>query len=150
MGKKDNKVTDGDRASVAASSFNAAAAIVAATVTGKSLGKTLASKTLDLTQEFYELRIAWMEDAGIGGAPKSTGGGGGGSSNYSGGSKGSSGQSRSDEPTLKQTGFYGDLITDIEKAGGKAPLSIKKFKKLGFEDASSAIDEAIETRDNQK
>ncbi len=41
MGKK-NKVTDSDRASVAASSFNAAAAIVAATLTGGKLSKTVA------------------------------------------------------------------------------------------------------------
>ncbi len=151
MGKKDNKVTDGDRASVAASSFNAAAAIVAATVTGKNLGKTLASKTLDLTQEFYDLRIAWMEDAGIGGAPKSTGGGGGGSSKSSGGSRRSSGGPKSfDEPSTKMVGFYGDLIDDIEEAGGKAEYSIKKFKKLNGDDASTAIDEAIEARDNLK
>ena len=91
-----------------------------------------------------------MVDAGVGGAPKWTGGGGGGSSKPYGGSKKSSGQSRSSEPTLKQTGFYGDLIDDIEKAGGEPPLSIKKFKKLGFEEASTAIDEAIEARDNLK
>ena len=153
MGKKDKttKVTDGDRASVAASSFNAASAIVASTLSGKSLGKTTAAKTMDLTQEFYELRIAWMEDAGIGGAPKSTGGGGGGNYKPSGGSKRSSGGPKSfDEPSLKMIGFYGDLITGIEEAGGEAALSIKKFKKLNGEDASEAIDEAIETRDNLK
>ena len=153
MGKKDKttKVTDGDRASVAASSFNAASAIVASTLSGKSLGKTTAAKTMDLTQEFYELRIAWMEDAGIGGAPKSTGGGGGGSSKSYGGSRQSSGQSKSfDEPSTKMVGFYGDLIDDIEEAGGSAAFSIKKFKKLNGDDASDAIDEAIETRDNLK
>ena len=149
MGKKDkSKITDSDRASLAASSFNAAAAIMAGTLSGKSLGKTTAAKVMDLTQEFYDLRTSWYEDAGIGGAPKSTGGGGGGSSKSYGGSRQSSGQSRSDEPTLKQISFYGDLIDGIEKAGGEAKYSIKKFKKLGFEDASTAIDEAIETRDN--
>ncbi len=149
MGKKDNKLSEQDRASVAASSFNAAALIVAGTLSGKNLSKTTAAKTLDLAEEFFVIRTEWMVANKIGNAPKSTGsGGGGGNYKPSGGSKRSSGQSRSDEPTLKQIGFYGDLIDNIEKAGGSADLSIKKFKKLGFEEASTAIDEAIETRDN--
>ena len=151
MGKNKNKVSEQDRASIAASSFNGAVFIVAATLQGKSLGKTTAAKTLDLAEEFFTIRIEWMEANKIGNAPKSTGGGGGGNYKPSGGSKRSSGGPKSfDEPSLKMIGFYGDLITGIEEAGGEAALSIKKFKKLNGEDASEAIDEAIETRDNLK
>ncbi|KKK97002.1 hypothetical protein LCGC14_2657100, partial [marine sediment metagenome] len=88
MGKnKDKKLkpTDQDRASIAASSFNAAAAVVAA---GTSKGKydDVVEITMELATDFYETRLDWMTEAGISGAnPKASSGGGGGSGGRSGG-----------------------------------------------------------------
>ncbi len=149
MGKKNKKaakVSEQDRASVAASSFNAAALIVSGAVSKATL-EGAAEATLDLAEEFFIARIEWMEINKVGNAPKSGGGGGnsgrsGGSSRSSGGSNGSKG------PTPKMAGFYGDLIDAIKEAGGKAEYKIDKFKDLGYEAASAAIDDAIETRDN--
>ena len=148
MGKKDkkSKVTESDRASVAASSFNAASAIIASGVTVDL--KKVVEETMALTDEFFNVRLDWMTENAIGGAPKSTGGGGG-SYKPSAASSGSSGQSYS-APTPKMVGFYGDLIDAIEKLGGEAKLSIKKFKNLNGDEASAALDDAIERRDNLK
>ena len=143
--KKSFKISASDRASLAASSFNAAAGIVAATSSKGKLDDAV-EQVMDLTEEFYGLRIEWMEANEIGNAPKSQpSGGGGGNYKRSASSSGSSGGSSG--PSAKQAGFYGDLIDSIEEAGGEAALSIKKFKKLSASDASDAIEEAIELRD---
>ncbi len=147
MGKKDkkSKVTESDRASVAASSFNAAAVLLGSQQNLDEVPELI----MALTDELFNVRLDWMTENKIGGAPKSTGGGGG---NYkpSAGSKGSSGQSKSDNPTPKMVGFYGDLVSAIEGEGGSIKPSVKKFKELSFEDGSAAIDDAIERRDNLK
>ena len=146
MGKKDkkSKVTESDRASVAASSFNAAAVLLGSQQNLDEVPELI----MALTDELFNVRLDWMTENKIGGAPKSTGGGGG---NYkpSAASSGSSGQSYS-APTPKMVGFYGDLIDAIEKLGGEAKLSIKKFKNLNGDEASAALDDAIERRDNLK
>ena len=141
-------LSDQDRASVAASSFNAATVLIAA---GLSKGKAedSAEATLGLASSLYELRVAWMTENQVGNASRQASGGGGSSKSF-GGSSGSSGGSGSKGATTPMIGFYSDLINDIEAADGSTQYSMKKFKTLPYEVASAAIDTAIELRDELK
>ena len=149
MGKKKdkNKVSESDRASVAASSFNAAAAIVA-NASSEAAPDEIVETVMSLTEEFFEVRIDWMQEHGIGNAPKAMGGGGG-NARPSGGSRPrSGGGSRSSgNASPKQAGFYGDLIDAIEENDGEAAYTVKELKKMSIGDASDAIDVAVELRD---
>ena len=146
--KKDKfKLSEQDKASIAASSFNAAALLVSQSLSSDDL-KGAAEEVLDLNQELFELRVDWMEGEKIGN-PKVKDGGGS-SSKPSQSSRGSSGGARSGRAgnaTDKQRGFYGDLITSIEEEDGEAALDIKEFSALSLGDASDAIEAAKDLRD---
>lgn len=146
MGKKDKfKLSESDRASLAASSFNAAALLVSQSDTDLD---DAAEAVLDLNEEFFGLRVAWMEGEKIGNLLQKDGGGG--SSKPSSGSRQSSGRARSSSggtATDKQRGFYGELIDSIEEEDGEAELTVKEFSKLSIGDASDAIDVAKNLRD---
>ena len=152
MGKKDKKdkfkLSEQDRASLAASSFNAAALLVSqGGVDIKDL-EELVDSVLQLNQDLFNARVDWMQGEKIGN-PKVKDGGGS-SSKPSQSSRGSSGGARSGRAgnaTDKQRGFYGELITSIEEEDGEAALDIKEFSALSVGDASDAIEVAKDLRD---
>lgn len=145
MGKDKFKVSETDRASIAASSFNAAALLVSQDDTALD---EAADAVLDLTDYLFDARIKWMKANKIGNAPKPSSGGGG-SYKPSGGSSGSSGGSNTsgDPATLKQVGFYGDLIDALEELESEAKYTVKEVKKMTKGDASEAIEKAKDKRD---
>ena len=144
--KKDKfKLSEQDRASLAASSFNAAALLVSQSDTEL---EDAAEAVLSLNETLFELRVDWMEGEKIGN-PKVKDGGGS-SSKPSQSSRGSSGGARSGRAgnaTDKQRGFYGELITSIKEEDGEAALDIKEFSALSVGEASDAIEVAKDLRD---
>jgi hypothetical protein len=101
---------------------------------------------IDLTVALYEARIAAQEEMKIGGQ-KEKAAGRGGSGGRSGGSRRSSGRPRSNDDgnaSKGQIDYASDIMDRLDDAGEDSPISLKKFKKLSYDDASSQLEELIE------
>jgi hypothetical protein len=144
MGKKTTKPSPQDKMSAFASSFNAAVTLEASGdgIDDDASIEDIAEGVIDLTISLYEARIAAQAELGLGGQSKnSSSGGHGGSGGRSGGSRSNSG--KSDSATRGQIDYASDIIGRIEADGDDPPVSLKKFKKLDYDDASKMLDKLI-------
>ena len=133
-----------DKKSAFAASFNAAAAIVAASTSkGKLNINDVVDAVIDLQVALYGARIAATKELELGG-PGQAKDSGGSSSGRSGGSKTNSAQSGSPgSPTDNQTEYYSDIADRVAADGGKLKPGLNKFKALSYAKAKAALEAAI-------
>ena len=142
---KPGKLDLQDKKSAWAASFNAAAAIVAASTSKGGVDISgIADLIVELQVALYTARIAATKELKLGGVEGKSTAGSGGKSERSDGSRRSSAQPGSPgSPTEGQISYYEDIAGRVAANGGKLKPGVNKFKAMSYHAAKAALEEAI-------